>query len=493
MQNTNLFLAFDFGAESSRAVCGQLKNKKLSLREIYRFNTGMLALNGHFYWNIYRFYEEMLKALTICTQKENLHPGSLALDSWGVDFGFLAEDDSLVRIPYAYRDHQVTKAMPDFHNIIGPERIYSLTGISMQPFNSLYHLHAMNLNNDLALKSGKRLMFIPDLLNFLLSGEKKTEFSFATTSQLYNPFKGAWEDDLLASVGLDSSYMNEIVAPGKITGMLKEDLCRQTGLKQANLTSVCSHDTGSAIVAVPAKGKDWAYISSGTWSLMGIETPLPIVSEKALLYNFSNEGGAEGTFRFLKNIMGLWLLQQCQKKWAASGADFDYPALIEQAGKAQPFKTFIDPDYEMFFNPSDMPAEIDNFCNLHSLEKPGTQGEYVRLILESLALKYRHVLEQLTEISGKEINIIHIIGGGTRNRLLCQFTANATGKKVIAGPAEGTAAGNILMQAVAHGKAGSLEDVREIVRSSFDFEYYLPAETAKWDRAYKNFLKILVI
>lgn len=491
MQNSNHFLAFDFGAESSRAVCGKLGNKKISLREIHRFKTGMLSMDNHYYWNIYRFYEEMLKALKICVQKENLYPCSLAIDSWGVDFGFLAQDDTLVRIPYAYRDLQVTKAMPDFHKKITSQEIYSLTGISMQPFNSLYQLHAMRLNNDLALKSGKRLMFLPDLLNFLLSGEKKTEFSFATTSQLYNPFKGEWEDDLLAAVGLDSSYMNEIVEPGKLIGKLKENVCRQTGLKEVDLASVCSHDTGSAIVAVPALGEDWAYISSGTWSLMGIETSFPIVSEKAFSCNFSNEGGAEETFRFLKNIMGLWLLQQCQKKWASSGMDFDYPGLIKQAGKARPFKAFIDPDYELFFNPTDMPVEIDNFCKLHSQKKPCNEGEYVRVILESLALKYRNVLDQLSEISGKQINTIHIIGGGTRNNMLCQFTANATGKKVISGPAEGTAAGNILMQAIAHGKAGSLEEVRKIVRNSFDFEYYFPEDTQKWDKAYRHFLSIL--
>ncbi len=492
MSENNSFLAFDYGAESSRAVCGTINNKKLHLQEIHRFKTGMLPMNNHFYWNIYRFYEEMIRALKLCTLKKNIQPASVGIDTWGVDYGFLAEDDSLVRIPYAYRDLQVTEAMPDFHRMIPPEKIYSLTGISMQPFNSLYHLHAMNRNNDLALKTGKRLMFIPDLLNFMLSGEKKTEFTFATTSQLYNPFKADWEGELLSAVGLDRSFMNEIIQPGQIMGNLKDEVCRQTGLKHANLSSVCSHDTGSAIVAVPAEGKDWAYISSGTWSLMGLELEKPLVNEKTLAYNFSNEGGAGGTFRFLKNIMGLWLLQQCQLKWAASGRDYDYPGLIDKAVKARPFKAFIDPDYEKFFNPADMPAEIDDFCRLSSQEKPATEGEFVRVILESLALKYRHVLDQLTEVSGREINTIHIIGGGTRNKMLCQFTANATGRKVIAGPAEGTAAGNILMQSMAHGLTRSSDDIREIVRNSFDLDAYIPEDTVKWEKAYENFLKILI-
>lgn len=491
MQNNNLYLAFDFGAESSRAVCGYLENNKLSLREIYRFKTGMLSLDNHFYWNVYRFYEEMLRAMSICAQKEKLQPCSIAIDSWGVDFGFLAEDDSLIRIPYAYRDLQVTDAMPDFHKIVPPETIYSLTGISMQPFNSLYHLHAMKLNNDPVLKMGRRLMFIPDLLNFLLSGEKKTEFSFATTSQLYNPFKGQWEEELLAKVGLDTSLMNDIIAPGDIIAPLKDDICSQTGIRQANLVSACSHDTGSAIVAVPATGDDWAYISSGTWSLMGLELNSPIVNEKALEYNFSNEGGAGGTFRFLKNIMGLWLLQQCQKRWSDSGKEYNYPQLIDEAARATPFKTFIDPDYEKFFNPPDMLSAIDNFCELTSQSKPSSPGEYVRAILESLALKYRHVMEQLIEVSGKQINTIHIIGGGTKNKLLCQFTADATGKKVITGPAEGTAAGNILMQMIAKGQAGSIEEIRSIVRNSFDFGLYTPGMSPKWENAYQKFLEIL--
>jgi rhamnulokinase len=382
--------------------------------------------------------------------------------------------------------------MNDFHRIIPPEKIYSLTGISMQPFNSLYHLHAMRRKNDLALKSGQRVMFIPDLLNFMLSGEKKSEFTFATTSQLYNPFKADWEEELLTAVGLDRSFMNEIILPGQVMGQLKDEVCRQTGLKHANLSSVCSHDTGSAIVAVPAEGADWAYISSGTWSLMGLELDSPLVTEKTFLYNFSNEGGAGGKFRFLKNIMGLWLLQQCQKKWAASGRDYDYPQLIGEALKAKPFKAFIDPDFNKFFNPPDMPAEIDDFCRLSSQKEPSSEGEYVRVILESLALKYRYILDQLLEVSNKQINTIHIIGGGTQNRLLCQFTANATGKKVIAGPAEGTAAGNILMQSMANGQTGSFEEIREIVKNSFDLEYYNPEETQKWEMAYKNFLKVLI-
>ncbi len=490
MQNDNVYLAFDFGAESSRAVCGFIEKNELRLREVYRFQTGMLALNNHFYWNIYRFYEEMLRAMNLSARKENLYPFSVGVDTWGVDFGLLAEDDSIIRIPYAYRDLQVTEAMPDFHKIMPPREIYSLTGISMQPFNSLYHLHAMKRNNDTALKPAKRLMFIPDLLNFLLCGRKKTEFSFATTSQLYNPFKGEWEEKLLNAVGMERSFMNEIISPGQVMGGLRDEVCSQTGIKTAEVAAVCSHDTGSAIVAVPAEDEDWAYISSGTWSLMGLELESPLVTEKAFEYNFSNEGGAAGRFRFLKNIMGLWLLQQCQKKWADSGKEYSYPELIEKAEGAKPFEILLDPDYGKFFNPADMIAAIDDFCDRSSQKRPASEGGYVRAILESLALKYRQVLDQLVETTGRQVNTIHIIGGGSRNKLLCQFTANATGKKVVAGPTEGTAAGNILMQAIAHGRVGSLEEARLIIRNSTRLENYHPEDTRIWEKVYKKFLDL---
>ncbi|TVR71692.1 MAG: rhamnulokinase [Marinilabiliales bacterium] len=484
------FLAFDFGAESSRAVAGTFLGERLVLKEIYRFKTGMLPLGGHLYWNIYRFYEEMIRAL-ICCREEDSEPRSIAVDSWGVDFGMLAADGTIVRIPYAYRDPQVIKAMHDFHRIIPPERIYALTGISMQPFNSLYHLHAMRLSNDLALDAGERVMFLPDLLNYLLSGVKKTEFSFATTSQLYNPFRGEWEEELLGAVGLDGSFMNEIIEPGQVIGSLSDDACRQSGLKNVDVASVCSHDTGSAIVAVPAEGDDWAYISSGTWSLMGLELDAPLVNEKTFKYNFSNEGGAGKRFRFLKNIMGLWLLQQCREKWKEADPGCDYPSLIEEAGKAEPFRALIDPDHEQFFSPRNMVSEIDAFCNQTGQAKPASRGAYVRAILESLALKYRYVLEQLQEVSGRKINTIHIIGGGTRNKMLCRFTANATGKKVITGPAEGTAAGNILMQALACGQVSSLEEIRSIVKNSFDTEVYMPEDTGMWDNVFRNFINLV--
>ncbi len=487
----NYFLAFDFGAESGRAVLGILEDQKIILDEIHRFPTGMVKIDNHLYWNIYRFYEEVLKAITYCTNSQHIQPESIAFDTWGVDFGFMAEDKTLIRIPFAYRDPQTTLAMTDFiENVMSPREIYSLTGISMQPFNSLFHLHALRRNRDRALHTANRLLFIPDIFNFLLSGKLATEFSFATTSQLFNPVKMDWDETLLSSVGLDKSFMNEIIPPASIIGDLKTDIAKSVGAESVKITAVCSHDTGSAIVAVPAEGEDWAYISSGTWSLMGVELKDALINDLSFNYNFTNEGGADHKICFLKNIMGLWLLQQCRNSWLKTNNSINYEELISLSILVKPFKSFLDPDYMGFYNPADMPFAIDEYCMKTWQEVPQNIGEYVRLILESLAFKYRMTLDQLKEVTGKPINRIHIIGGGSLNKTLCQFTANATGLKIIAGPAEGTAAGNLLMQAKALGYIKDLKEIRQVVRNSFSFVEYYPQDTLEWNKAYKKFLII---
>lgn len=491
--DSRAFLAFDFGAESARAVAGVLSDKKLEIKEIHRFSTRMISMNHHCYWNVFRFYEEMIQAMALCVSRDNIVPESVAVDTWGVDFGILAADGFLMRIPYSYRDPQVVKAMTDYHaRIMPPDAIYSLTGISMQPFNSLYQLHAMHCNQDFALEAGDRIMFLPDLLNYMLCGEKKTEFSFATTTQLYNPVTACWDQQLLDSVGLNPSRMNEVVKPGRHLGRLHSWISEQTGMSDTLVTNVCSHDTGSAIVAVPAKDNNWAFISSGTWSLMGVELAAPVVSEKSFAFNFSNEGGAGGTFRFLKNIMGLWILQQCQRVWEASGQNYSYREMIEMADKAKPFETLIDPDHLGFYNPSDMTEAIGAFCQVSGQTPPASVGSFVRTIFESLSLKYRQVLDQIKEVTGRDPEVIHIIGGGSRNSLLCQFTANATGKLVIAGPAEGTAVGNIMMQAMAGGYVSSLKEIREVVANTFDTVRYEPLESCAWMEAYERFKNICV-
>jgi len=488
---TRYFLAFDFGAESGRAVLGSLENHSITLDEVHRFPTGMVKIDNHFYWNIYRFYEDVLKSISFCVNTHHVQPESLAFDTWGVDFGFMAEDRTLIRIPYAYRDPQTAEAMPDyFENVMPPREIYARTGISLQAFNSLFHLHALRRNRDRALHTANKLLFIPDIFNYLLSGVLATEFSFATTSQLFNPVTMTWDDALLSSVGLDKSFMNNIVKPATVIGELKPEIAESLGAESVKITAVCSHDTGSAIVAVPAEGDDWAYISSGTWSLMGVELNEAVINDLSFKYNFTNEGGAENKICFLKNIMGLWLLQQCRNSWVKHNTLINYEELISLASTAPQFKSFIDPDYMGFYNPLDMTVAIDEFCVKTLQDPPQNIGEYVRIVLEGLAFKYRLTLDQLKEVTGKPISRIHIIGGGAQNKFLCQFTANVTGLTVIAGPSEGTAAGNLLLQAKALGYLKDLTEIRQVVRNSFNFVEYQPQDTQKWEQAYSKFLAV---
>ncbi len=490
MKISRKYLAIDLGAESGRAVIGSLENDKIFLEEIHRFRTGMLLQNNHFYWNIYRFYEEIIKSIELCVNQFYVKPQSLAIDTWGVDFGLISDDGSLIRIPYAYRDPQSEEGMRKFlSNKMSAEQIYDLTGIAIQSFNSVYHLHALKENKDFALKNAVKLLFVPDLLNYFLTGIEKSEFTFATTSQLYNPVSEEWESEIFEALEIPKALMADIVQPGSKLGLIKEDIAKSIGVEPFLVNAVCSHDTGSAVVAIPASGEDWAFISSGTWSLMGVELPEPVINDKSQKYNFTNEGGAEGKFRFLKNIMGLWLLQQCRNSWIKSGSEISYTDLVKAALDAKAFKCFIDPDSEGFFNPDDMPGAIDEYCSSTGQISPATVGEYVRTILEGLAFKYRLVLEQLMETTGREINRIHIIGGGSQNELLCQFTANVTGLKVIAGPAEGTATGNLLMQAKTMGAVQSVEEIRRIVGNSFDLKSYSPSNVTEWDEAYISFRK----
>jgi len=331
---------------------------------------------------------------------------------------------------------------------------------------------------------------MPDIFNYLFTGIKKTEFTFATTSQLFSPVNKAWEAELFDILGVSQSIMQEVVAPGTIIGQIDDAVCKELDIKTMPVIAVASHDTGSAIASVPAEGENWAYISSGTWSLMGIESKVPIISTEAMDANFTNEGGVENTFRFLKNIMGLWLLQQSRKAWSKTN-EYSYSEMVEMAKAAQPFKAFVNPDCTDFYNPDDMPAAIVNHCMQTNQTADLSHGEIIRTILESLALKYRYTVDQLKQVTGKKIDRIHIIGGGTQNRLLSQFTANATGLEVVAGPVEATVVGNIMMQAFALGKVDSLAEMRQIIRHSFDCEVFIPEQTVEWDEAYQKFLTIV--
>lgn len=488
MSSVSDFLAFDLGAESGRAILGTLEDNKIYLRELTRFPTGMLFVNGHYRWNIYRFYEEMLAAMNnVSAQKSK--PQSVGFDTWGVDFALMTEDGSFLDMPICYRDPRTNGMMEAFFDLIPREEIYRQTGIQFMQLNTLFQLYSMVHSGSPLLRYAAHLLFVPDIFHYFFTGIRKSEFTFATTSQLFNPIKNTWETKLFDAMNLPVSLMQEIVQPGTFIGNFKEEIGKSTGLGQVPVVAVATHDTGSAIAAIPARGKNWAYISSGTWSLMGIESSVPLINEKTYALNLTNEGGVEHTFRVLKNIMGLWLIQQCRAAW---GKDkYSYKEIVEMSKKARPFSAFIDPDASAFLNPPDMPTAILQYCQSTGQGVPEDEGTISRIVYESLALKYRYVLDQLREIAGFPIETIYIIGGGVQNEFLCQCTADACGIPVVTGPSEGTALGNIMVQAMAAGKVNSRTEIREIIRNSFPMNVYEPTDTSVWEDAYGKFKKIV--
>ncbi len=484
------YLSFDLGAESGRSIVGHLENGRLTLKEVTRFPNRMLSEQGHLYWDVHYLIKEIKKGIKECVQQSHI-PDSLGIDTWGVDFSLLDKTGKLLSLPFAYRDPRNEGAMEEFFQFVPRERIYALTGIQFLQFNSLFQLYALKRDQSPFLHLVDNLLFMPDLFNFFLTGIKATEFTYATTSQLYNPQKEKWEQELFDVLNIPTSIMQNIVPPGTKISTLNKSTCTETGIKSLPVIAVASHDTASAVAAVPADNKNWAFISSGTWSCMGMEIQKPIINDRAIKLNFTNEGGVEGTFRFLKNIMGLWLLQECRKIWAKDKL-YSYEHLMDAALTAPAFQSILDPDWPDFLNPPDMTEAINRFCLKTNQPLPESLSSYVRCILESLALKYRFVLEQLESIRSQTIERIHIIGGGAKNRLLCQFAANAMSRTVYAGPSEATAIGNILVQAKALGHIQSLKEIRDIIRNSFPLEIYEPENVGVWEDAYLSFSELLL-
>jgi len=483
------FLAFDLGASSGRAILGTLQDGKISLRELHRFPNEMMELQGHLHWNIGQLYQELKQGMKACASGAEPKPESLALDTWGVDFGLLSSDGNLLGLPYAYRDARTQNAPEQFFALIPRKRVYELTGIQVMAINSLFQLYAMARDDCPLLKVADCLLMMPDLLNYFLTGEKKGEFTIATTSQLYNPVASNWEPELFDALGVNVRIMPAIVLPGTVMGKLRSTVCQETGLPEMPVIATASHDTASAVAAAPGEGTGWAYISSGTWSLVGFESEKPIITQQALASNVTNEGGVGGAFRVLKNVTGLWLVQECRKAWSRDRL-YEFSELAEMTTSAPAFKAVIDPDHESFMNPPDMPEAICQYCERTGQNIPESHAEFVRCILEGLALKYRTTLDQIQQLSPHRIRVIHIIGGGSKNETLCQFAANATGLPVVAGPDEATAVGNLLVQAMALGCIGSLAEIRETVRRSFPLKRYEPEDTAEWQSAYSRFCEL---
>jgi len=485
----NHYLAIDIGAESGRLILGKLENMQLSMKEIYRFPNGMLTINNHYYWNIANLYAEMLKGIEICVHQHHIVPDSIGIDTWGVDYGLLAEDGSLLGLPFAYRDPRTENIMQEVFLKISEKEIYTATGNLFASYNTFFQLYAAKKFHPKILEAASDLLFIPDLLAYFLTGIKKTEFSFATTTQLFNRNNNNWDDKLFEILGISPVIMQEVVYAGSLIGCLNKNVCTGINVTPIPVVAVATHDTASAIAAIPAFSDDWAFISSGTWSLMGIETDKVMISEKTKSMNFTNEGGIEGRNYLLKNLMGLWILQQCRLAMNYEGCNYDYPTLINMAAEAEAFYAFIDIDDISFLNPENMCRAIETYCRNTGQRIPIEHGQTVRLILESLALKYFQTLTELQEF--KVIKEIFITGGGINNQLLCQFTANACNINVTAIMSEGTAAGNLMAQALGAGIVKSQQEIRNVIAASCSPKTYLPEATEKWEQARLQYLSVL--
>jgi len=482
------YLALDLGAESGRGALGVFDGRKLTLEEVHRFANGPVRVLDHIYWDALGLFANLKQALADAAARGPVH--SIGIDTWGVDFALLAKDGSLLGNPVHYRDSRTDGVMEQVFAVVPRERIFELTGIQFIQLNTLFQLYAMARSRSPLLDAADKLLMMPSLFNFFLTGRKVEEFTAASTSQLLDPRDGTWVKPLFDVLGLPYRIVPEVVRPGQKIGTVRADIAEETCCGPIPVAAVGCHDTASAVAAVPAQGRSWCYISCGTWSLMGIEAPRPIINAKTLAFNFTNEGGVGNTIRFLKNIMGLWLVQECKRQWAKEGEDLSYGEITSIAASAKPLQRFVDCNDAAFLAPGGMPSRIAEFCRRTGQRAPADRGEAVRCALESLALTYRKALGVLEEVSGGRIDVVHVVGGGTQNRLLCQFAANACNRPVVAGPVEATAIGNVLMQAVTLGDLKSTADLREVVRNSFSPIRYEPQGTAAWDDAYGRFLKV---
>jgi len=491
MTQARNYLAIDLGAESGRAIIGTLDGRQLKLTETHRFANGPVRLNDGLHWDVLRLWSDIKEGIAKSSSKIDNTLDSIGLDTWGVDFALLDKNGALLANPFHHRDERTDGMLAEAFKRLPRAEIFANTGIQFMQINTLYQLLAMAVQKSPLFDIAESFVTIPDLFNYWFSGELTNEFTNATTTQCFDPRQREWSTPLLDAMEIPSHLFKPVTDSGTRIGSLLPNLAEETGAGATPIVLPACHDTGSAVVAVPARNQDFAWISSGTWSIMGVEASQPVINEKALEYNFTNEGGVFGTWRLSKNIMGLWLVQECRREWMRQGEEMSFDALTQLAAESDAFLSVIDPDVAEFLHPGDMPARIRKFCSDTNQHAPQTKGQIIRVALESVALKYRLVLERLEELTGKHLDPIHIIGGGTKNRLLNQFTADSTGRTVITGPAEATAIGNILMQAIGMKHLSSLAEAREVVRASFDPEIYEPQQTLGWDEAYARLQKVM--
>lgn len=487
------FLAIDLGAESGRVIAGLFDGNQVRLEELHRFANGPVSVAESLRWDVLRLWSEIQTGLGKAAAKFGSSIVSVGVDTWGVDYVLLSKTGEMLGQPYCYRDPRTNGHMEAAFRRIPRAEIFAQTGLQFMEINSLYQLLAFQQTNAGLLAQADKFLMMPDLFHWLLCGSQVVEFTNATTSQCFHPTQRNWAFEMLRKFELPTTMFPQVVDPGTKLGRLRESVSQRTNLPRLDVVTPATHDTGAAVAAIPTErtgSASWAYISSGTWSLMGLELPHAVLTPRALELNVTNEGGIDGTYRLLKNIMGLWLVQECRRSFERSGQSVDYATLAQLAEKAAPFAALVDPDDHSFLAPADMPTALRAWCAKTGQNCPDNPGGLIRMCLESLALKYRMVLGWLEELSGERVEVIHIVGGGTQNELLNQFTANATGRPVLTGPVEATGLGNVLLQARTAGDVGSLAQIRNVVRASSQMREYLPQDQAAWDRAYQRLLEL---
>ncbi|MBK7257288.1 MAG: rhamnulokinase [Ignavibacteriae bacterium] len=484
-------LAFDFGASSGRAIRGTFDGSRLSCTTVHQFPNGPVEFQGHLYWDFLRFLVEIEEGIRRAVRSGGGPVSSIGIDTWGVDFGLLDHQGDLLGNPYHYRDRRTEGMFEAACARVPKEEIFRTTGIAFQPFNTLFQLLAMKLQKPMVLDKAGTLLMMPDLLAYALTGERGTEYTDASTSQLLDASARTWSDTIVTAMGFPREIFTPISAPGTVRGTLRGAIAADSGAGPVPVIAVAGHDTASAVVAVPLSGPRSAYLSSGTWSLLGLETATPCVDAASMKANLTNEGGFGNQIRLLRNVMGLWMVQECKREWEAAGDTVSYDELVRKAEQSAGLGSFVDPDAHVFYAPGPMEQRIREFCRSTGQQVPDGQGAIVRCIYESLALKYRWAVEQLEAVTGSRVDELVIVGGGARNLLLNQLTANALKRPVAAGPSEATAIGNLLVQLHALGEAQGLTEMREIVRASFPVTRFEPKEGAAWDGAYERFLRLI--
>ncbi|MFC5450351.1 rhamnulokinase [Paenibacillus aestuarii] len=484
-------LAVDFGASSGRTILGSWDGSRLTVEDIHRFANDPVQLGTSLHWDFLRLFHELKRGIHAYKQHGSGSPASIAVDTWGVDYGFVDGKGKLLGNPYHYRDARNVPAMEELLSKLPDESLYGRTGIQSLSFNTIFQLVAESCENALQVDADTRMLFMPDLFRFYLSGVRSTEYTIASTSGLLNPIARDWDRELLNQIAAPSSLFTPIVMPGTAEGHLRRDIAEELQVGPIPIVATASHDTASAVVSIPSLQGDYAYISCGTWSLMGVELDEPIMNEHARRWGFTNEGGAERKIRMLKNIMGLWLLQECKRQWELEGEALSYTEMQEMAKLERGLTCYVDPADAAFLAPGNMPQRIRHYCFQTGQQVPQTKAELVRCIVDSLAMMFRQTLDEIEHLLDRKLTAIHIVGGGIQNRLLCQLAANATGRPVIAGPVEATAIGNVMMQAKAHGEVQSLEQIRQVVIDSFPPDRYEPEDSAQWREAFETYKEVI--